>query len=66
VEDIDRIAAMRHVEASGWRIVSIDPDGIDLAQAETVLRINFMHRIRDPAQVANEISTLAATSCGTN
>ncbi len=24
VEDIDRIAAMRQVEASGWRIVSID------------------------------------------
>ena len=62
VKDIDRIAAMGHVEVSGWRIVSIDPDGIDLARAETVLRTNFMHRIRDPAQVANEISRLAAIS----
>lgn len=41
--------------AGNWRIVGLDPDGIDLALGDKTLRLDFPERIVDPATLRRQL-----------
>lgn len=47
-------------QGSGWRMVGIDPDGIDLARGRRVARLNFAEPIADAAGARVVLVALAA------
>jgi putative heme iron utilization protein len=58
------VAATRLAHAAGkagrWRMLGLDPDGLDLAQDETVLRIAFPAPVQDAEGVRTAIGQLLA------
>ncbi len=42
-----------------WRMVTVDPDGFDLAQDDRVVRIHWPAPLADPAAVRGELARLA-------
>ena len=47
-----------------WRCTGIDPDGIDLADAEHTLRLNFPDRVTTPVALRKELRALAERARG--
>jgi putative heme iron utilization protein len=48
-----------------WRMITVDPDGFDLAQDDRVIRIHWSAPLADPDAVRGELARLAqATSAG--
>jgi len=61
---LNRIAGASGAEPGGWRIVAIDPDGLDLGRGEHVRRVDFDRPIGDPAEIVHEIGRIAARTQG--
>ena len=55
---LDRIAARHGYAQPGWSLVAIDPDGFDLAQDETVVRIDFDRKLSNPTELRQEMVSL--------
>ncbi len=53
------IATLAGGSGAGWRLVAVDADGCDLAQGETVLRIDFAAPVSGPDGVRAELIRLA-------
>jgi putative heme iron utilization protein len=56
---LDQIAARHGHAQPGWSLAAIDPDGLDLAKDETVLRVEFDRKLSNPAELRQEIVRLA-------
>jgi putative heme iron utilization protein len=56
---LDRIAARRGIAQTGWTLAAIDPDGFDLAQGNTVLRIDFDRKLSNLGELRKEIVSMA-------
>jgi len=54
-----RIARAHGGGDGAWRMVTVDPDGCDLAQGERVLRVSFAAPVGDAAGVRGELVRLA-------
>ncbi|HEX7388477.1 MAG TPA: pyridoxamine 5-phosphate oxidase [Acidiphilium sp.] len=55
---LDAIAHRRGGNGEGWRAVTLDRDGFDLARGETVLRIEFRNTLHQYTDFQHEISRL--------
>jgi putative heme iron utilization protein len=51
-------------EASVWRVTGIDPDGLDLARGDAVLRLPFAARVTTAAQLREILAGLAKQTRG--
>jgi putative heme iron utilization protein len=49
-------------EAGAWRVTGIDPDGLDLARGDAVLRLPFATRVTTAAQLREVLAGLAKTA----
>ena len=50
--------------AARWRIVSLDPDGLDLASGARLQRVSFGARVTSPADLRREIDALTGAARG--
>jgi putative heme iron utilization protein len=46
-------------ETGAWRVTGIDPDGLDLASGDTVLRLEFPQRVTAAGQLREVLAGLA-------
>jgi hypothetical protein len=46
-------------EASDWRCVGIDPEGIDMQAGEATLRLDFPERVNGPSELRKTLVQLA-------
>jgi putative heme iron utilization protein len=51
-------------EGSAWRVTGIDPDGLDLARGDAVLRLPFAARVTTAAQLREILAGLAKQARG--
>jgi putative heme iron utilization protein len=58
---LDAIAARHGGAEDGWRAVTLDPDGFDLAREDAVIRVEFPRILRVYADFAAEIAAAATT-----
>jgi putative heme iron utilization protein len=59
----DALAAIAR-QPGAWRMVTVDLDGCDLAQGETVLRVHWSTPVSDPGGVRTELVRLARAARG--
>lgn len=52
---LDRIAREQGGDGSGWQVITLDPDGYDLAREDVVLRVAFAHGLRTYADFTSQI-----------
>lgn len=51
-----------HAPAGDWRCTGVDPDGLDLAAENAVLRLNFPERVKTPGELRAVLVKLAAAA----
>ncbi len=59
-EAMDAIATAHGASGTGWRMVTCDVDGCDLARKEAVVRVAWAAPVADPGAVRSELVRLAA------
>jgi putative heme iron utilization protein len=47
-----------------WRVTGLDPDGLDLAQGDTLLRLPFRERVTTARQLREVLADLAKQARG--
>lgn len=58
---VDRYAALAGGDGSGWRMVCIDPEGIDLVRSDEVRRLWFDLPLRSTADIRPRLVALASS-----
>ncbi|MGI4809319.1 MAG: HugZ family protein [Janthinobacterium lividum] len=61
-EAMDAIAHAHGASGAGWRMVTCDVDGCDLAREETVVRVSWATPVTHPGAVRSELVRLAASA----
>jgi putative heme iron utilization protein len=61
---IDAIARCHGGEGTGWRIVTVDTDGCDLALDQVAIRVPWSESVTDPEQIRVELIRLARDARG--
>lgn len=46
-------------QGGGWRMVSIDPEGLDLSRGDEIVRLNFDIPLKEPNEVRKKLKILA-------
>ncbi len=57
----NRLAALHESEGQEWRLVGFDPDGLDIADEEMLVRIPFPHRVTKEEDLRRQIASLASS-----
>lgn len=55
---LDRLGRRHFARQGGWRAVTLDQDGIDLARARTVRRLAFDEAVFDPAAIPDRLRAM--------
>ncbi|MGA3302144.1 MAG: pyridoxamine 5'-phosphate oxidase family protein [Methylovirgula sp.] len=56
----NRLAATHDGEGQEWRLVGFDPEGLDIADGETLIRIPFAHRVTKEDELRRQIGALVS------
>jgi len=57
---IDHYATLAGQSGSGWRLISLDPEGLDLAKGDVVTRLWFAERIGQASELRPKLIKLAS------
>jgi heme oxygenase (biliverdin-IX-beta and delta-forming) len=58
------LGAQSGAQEGPWRVTGLDPDGLDLAQGETLLRLSFRERVTTARQLREVLADLAKQARG--
>jgi len=58
------LGAQSGVQEGSWRVIGLDPDGLDLAHGDTLLRLPFRERVTTTRQLREVLADLANRARG--